>query len=162
MYYSGSDHFPNFLIVTNFLQAFKQRNTNTFYRRHIDRIDVDKLNQDFNDLNWENLVLNESNIDKCFDNIIDHCKDLLESHAPLKEISRRKSKYLFKPWIDSEILSEIRLKNSFYKNKNKLNSDLNNDTYKMQKNKVTKLLRTKKKQYLDDYLKKYRNGRELI
>lgn len=36
----------------------------------------------------------ETNIDKCFENIIHETENLLEKHAPLQEVSRRKAKYL--------------------------------------------------------------------
>ena len=59
-----------------------------------------KLNDDFNGINWNTLVFNEPNLDTAVENIVSTLDNLLESHAPLNKISKRKQKYLAKPWID--------------------------------------------------------------
>lgn len=67
----------------------------------------------------------ETNIDKCFENIIHETENLLEKHAPLQEVSRRKAKYLKKPWIDYEAQDEMRLQNLLFCRKKSSNCDEN-------------------------------------
>ena len=145
MYYTGSDHFPNFLIVENFLQARTNKPNQTSKRRFFNRINTDQLNNDLENIKWDDLVLHENNINSCFENIINQCQTLLDKHAPLTNISNRKAKHInFKPWVDSELLQELKIKSSLYEKKKKLNSDSNNENYRHQKNKVTSLTRKKK------------------
>ena len=157
LYYDHSDHYGNFLIVKDLLQSFHEINKPKIYRRNFKNIDLEKLETDFDNIEWENKVFYENNIDKCFENIIDETEKLLDRHAPLQEVSRRKSKYLTKPWIDNEAQNELRKQNWLFSKKKICNSEENITNFKIQKNKVTTMLRRKSKAYFREYFKKHKH-----
>jgi hypothetical protein len=67
-----------------------------------------------------------------------------DKHAPFKS---KRVKYVSKPpWLSNEILNEIRLRDNYKRNKQF-------DEYKSQRNKVTKLLRSSKKEYFRNLTK---------
>ena len=146
------------MIVEDFFQVNNNIPRKKLYRRNLKNIDSDQLNYDMDNIDWYSKIVTEENIDKCFENIIHETTNLFEKHAPLTEVSHRKAKHRYKPWINSELLSEIRYKNKLYKNKKNRPNEVNKDLYKAQKNKVTKLLRANKRQYYNHYFKKYRHS----
>ena len=155
--YEESDHFPNFVILKNLLETKKITAKKQFFRRQYEKIDDEKLESDLNNINWTDLVENENNIEKCFENIIEQTDQLLNKHAPLTKISHRKAKHVFfKPWIDNKLIAEIRQKNKLFKKQKKLNNEINKTAYKTQKNKVTNLTRHKKQKYFSEYFIKYK------
>ena len=157
LFYPDSDHFPNFLIVKDFIKNTNVSPQHKLYRRNFKNIDNEQLNNDIDNINWYTKVVTETNIDKCFENIIDETYNLLDNHAPLIEVSHRKAKYCYKPWIDPQLLTEIRVKNKFYETKKIRPNEINKEIYKAQKNRVTKLIRSKKRQYFNNYFNKYRH-----
>ena len=111
--YDHSDHFGNFLIVKNVIKINRSHPT-PILRRNYKNLNISDLENDFDDIDWDSTVYNELNIDNCFENIILETERLLDKHLPLTEISRRKCKYIHKPWIDSKLLGEIRAQNELY------------------------------------------------
>ena len=155
--YDNSDHFPNFLIIENVFKNNLKPSKKQYFRRNFIKINDKELDKDFDDINWTGLVANENNIETCFENIIEQTEILLDKHAPLTRISNRKAKHvIFKPWIDRKLVTEIKHKNSLYRKQKKLHNETNMTDYKIQKNKVTKLLRSKKRKYFSEYFSKYR------
>ena len=158
--YDHSDHFGNFLFVKNVFKSGRSYPTPTL-RRNYKNLNISNLENDFDNIDWDNAVYNEPNIDTCFENIIQETERLLDKHLPLTEISRRKCKYIHKPWIDSELLSEIRVQNELYNIKCKPTDNAvinieNSERFKHQKNKVTAIRRKKKTLYFRNYFEKHK------
>lgn len=159
--YDHSDHFGNFLFVKNIFKI-ERSNSTSVLRRNYKNLNISNLESDFNKIDWDSEVYNEPNIDTCFENIISETEKLLENHLPLTELSRRKSKYIHKPWIDSDLLNEIRTQNELYNKKCKPTHNLNinienNERFKIQKNKVTAMRRKKKTIYFRSYFEKHKS-----
>ena len=89
--------------------------------------------------------------------MIDETEILFNKYAPLQEVSKRKTKYLYKPWIDRGLQQELRKQNILFTRKNKLSSDENITNFKIQKNKVTAAMRRKRAAYFRDYFKKHKH-----
>ena len=65
------------------------------------------LTNDFNNLNWDYLVYQQTNLDVAVDNLIYSLKKLLDTHAPLcklRKVPARKVKYCYKPWTELQAL----------------------------------------------------------
>ena len=155
--YDHSDHYGNFFIVKKYLQALQIHNKTKIYRRNYKSIDITVLENDFEEIDWISKVQNECNIDKCFENIISETENLFNKHVPLKEISNRKAKYLGKPWIDNDLREELKKQNLLFRQKKSLNSEENITNFKIQKNKVTALMRRKSAAYFREYFKKHKH-----
>ena len=69
---------------------------------------------------------------------------VVNKHAPMRTLSRRKAKQCSKPWITKGIRTSIKIKNKLYLS--------GNDTkYKFYRNKICSLTRISKKQYFCGY-----------
>ena len=158
LYYHGSDHFANFLIVEKFLKTEAKKVKTPVFRRNLKNIDLDMLQTDFVNIDWYSKVVVENNIDTCFESIIDETNTLLEKHAPLTEMSRRKAKFRCNAWVDNELLREIRLRDKLFEKKKNSPNDTNKELFRVQKNKVTSVLRNKKRKYFKEYFIKYRQN----
>ena len=120
LFYSNSDHFPNFVVFDNFFdQPYKpNRKCNVTTMRHLNKIDNHKLEYDINSIDWYGEVCNdELDLNVCTTNLINHIQVLCNRHAPKVKCSKRKAKYCFKPWIDNELLHLIKTKNILYRKK---------------------------------------------
>ena len=69
---------------------------------------------------------------------------IVNKHAPLKPLSKRKEKQLSKPWITNGIRREIQIKNKYYLNGER-------DKYKYYRNKISKLSRHSKSLYYNTF-----------
>ena len=69
----------------------------------------------------------------------------LNNHAPLKPISKRKTKRLAKPWITKGIRRSIKIKNNLY-------CSGETASYKIYRNKISMLTRISKKRYFHKYI----------
>ena len=157
LYYPDSDHYATFLLVKNALERPASKSSPKLFRRNYKNINIEELKHECNIINWEELVIKENNVDKCFENIIDETQLLHDKHAPMKEISKRKAKHIQKPWIDKPLVEQIKRLSNMYSKYKKLPNKLNTIAYKTQKNKVTKLRREKQKKYYHDYFEKFKN-----
>jgi len=154
LYYPDSDHYANFVVFRNFGQ--KNKNENLIYRRNFKLIDEELLIDDFKNIDWITQVYNEPNLDTAASNIVKNIENLLDKHAPLNKLSKRKSKYCHKPWITARILTEIRNKNKIYRQYKCNPTAINKQTFNNCRNKVTSLLRQSKKKYFVEYFKKFK------
>ena len=60
------------------------------------------------------IVSRTSDVNKSFSSFYNKLNNLLDKHAPLKPISKRKTKRLAKPWITKGIRRSIKVKNNLY------------------------------------------------
>ena len=68
------------------------KNSNTdIYRRNFKNLNHDKFKEDFNKINWKNLF-SVDNIDTAYDSFLDNVEKLLDKHAPIEKVSKRKLK----------------------------------------------------------------------
>ena len=94
------------------------------------------LQTDFVNIDWYSKVVVENNIDTCFESIIDETNTLLEKHAPLTEMSRRKAKFRCNAWVDNELLREIRLRDKLFEKKKNSPNDTNKELFRVQKKEI--------------------------
>ena len=78
--------------------------------------------------------------DNLFSSFYNKFNKIVNKHAPLKALSKRKVKQLCKPWITKGLRVSIRIKNKLY-----ASGDISN--YKVYRNKICSLTRISKQQY---------------
>ena len=128
MSYPDSDHYANFVSVAGFLnQAAVRRQNNKHassptYSRNLKNINIDNLNTDFDKIDWCFVYNNTTDLHTATSNLIQHITELCDTHAPLKKVSKCKTNYVYKPWIDKQLLTSIRLKNNMFKKKEKISN----------------------------------------
>ena len=83
-------------------------------------------------------------VDKCFSSFYNKFNKLVNKHAPLRTVSKRKAKQLSKPWISRGLRKSIKIKNDLFHSGNPAK-------YKLYRNKILTLSRLSKKLYYEAY-----------
>ena len=99
--------------------------------------------QDLSQLHWESLR-SGSDVDKLFSTFYNKLNTLINKHAPLRSLSKRKIKRLSKPWITKGIRKSIRIKNDLFFSGDR-------DKYKFYRNKILHLSRISKRTFYHNY-----------
>ena len=75
-----------------------------------------RFNNDLSIVDWDNIKVSKVNsVDDQFSSFYKQLNKVVQKHAPLKVVSKRKIKQLAKPWITKGIRTSIKIKNRFYK-----------------------------------------------
>ena len=89
--YHISDHLPQFSIFKNMNINSNLKHNN--FKRNWSTFDQEKFVLDFFEINWKDkLNLNERNIDLSFDNFYKIINNLLDTHVPLKKLTKKTNK----------------------------------------------------------------------
>ena len=137
-----SDHFCQFCIFRSSKQKQKVTRTKT---RDFSRFSEDEFKRDLAQVNWNGIISNgHNNINQIFSAFYNQFNKIVNRHAPMKLLSRRKSKEFSKPWVTQGLRSSIREKNKFFANGNET-------MYKLYRNRICSLIRVSKKQYFHKY-----------
>ena len=133
-----SDHFTQFCITSSIKPYFqpkkaKIRDYTTF------------SSSSFNEAIQTSIVIGvDRDIDREFSCFYRKLNKLIDKHAPMKTISKRKNKQFSKPWITRGIKKSIKVKNKLLMNGEK-------NRYKQYRNSITRLVRISKREYLQTY-----------
>ena len=121
----------------------------------------------FLDIEWqETLQLTLHDVNHAMESLFAKINTLVDQYMPLKKISQKEYKRKFKPWVSDNILSRIKYKENIYheylkceniEQKEKIITD-----YKEQKNQITELIRTGKKDYYEKYFTENRKNLKKI
>ena len=142
-----SDHMPQFAFVPRNKTKSKtsKHNIKTNYVRKYKDINIEIFNQDLDKINWD--TKDFTDVNHYSTNFLHIFNQILDVHAPMVEVkvSKKQAKRNAKPWITTEILKLIKLKDKTYQQlikeedttiKNELKA-----SYNQQKNEITKLIR---------------------
>ena len=104
-----------------------------------------RFNNGLSIVDWVNIIVSKANsLDDRFSSFHKQSNKVVQKHAPLKVVSKRKIKQLAKPWITKGIRTSIKITNRLYKTGNC-------GGYKSYRNKIITLTRLSKKQYYLDF-----------
>ena len=107
-----ADHFPQFLIVRKVGITNK---TMSYYQHDYSKFDQEKFLADFNNLNFEYLNDNQSDVNGKFNRFLANLDEIVRKHAPLKKLTKKDMKLRNKPWINSRIQKLMRLRDKYLK-----------------------------------------------
>jgi len=143
-----SDHYSQFCLTefsceTDFPKMTMIRDFSRFSEEdfYLELVQVD----------WESIFERaQGNIDIASSKIYNKLNKLVNKHAPLKPLSKRKLKQSLKPWITKGLLKSIKIKNALFVKGNI-------DKCKSYRNKITTLIRQSKKFYYHTYFTQHMN-----
>ena len=100
------------------------------------------------------------------DNVNDSFKDFytkleasVDRHAPLKKLTPREIKIRSKPWLSTEILKMIKIRNKIFARKKRQPKNVNcKHLYNLFRNRVNKDIKKSKKKYYADYFNEHVNN----
>ena len=120
-----SDHYSQFCIIHSPSLRSRYRGTKI---RDYSRFSEENFISDISQTDWNGVISNGS-VDIRFSSFYNKLNKLVNKHAPLKIVSKRKAKQLSKPWITSGLCKSIKIKNDlFYSG--------DTATYKLYRNKI--------------------------
>ena len=152
--YADSDLFANFLILSVSLLNNKQslkgfQNKFPLYNRNYTNINVENLLTDFENIDWGYNVINHRvRLNEAMLNLIANLTALLDKHAPIKKVFKRKINYIYKPRITKEILPLIIAKNKIAAKRHQCP-----DKFKKVRNYINNVINKNKSR--NEYFKKY-------
>ena len=137
-----SDHFSQFCVCRPLGGKTKLQKIVT---RDFSKFSEEKFINDLSQLNWESAASESTNdVNKSFSTFYNKLNRIVNKHAPIKTISKRKAKQLNKPWITKGLRVSIKKKNELFFSGDK-------SKYKIYRNKILTLSRLSKKLYYHDY-----------
>ena len=142
------DHFTQVCIVAshpNPLNYSKQKKK----IRDYSSFNANRFLSKLQEIEWSNSSDNDTN--QSFTTFYKKINCLVNKHAPMKTLSKRRGKILSKPWITKGIRTSIRIKNNLF-----FNADW--EYYKLYRNKITSLTRQSKKNYYERYFEENINN----
>ena len=104
-----------------------------------------KLNDKLSSLISSNFPLSSDKFDRVFYDFVEAISLTIESHAPLKRMSRKQLKLAKKAWITEEILTSIRKKNAMFQSHYIFSSDAEKSCFRRYSNRSTKIKALSKK-----------------
>ena len=148
-----SDHFAQFLILKNLShkQDLKKDIKNDYEKLFENKIHFES--------DWKStLQLRENDPSTSSDIFITTIKNVIIKHAPLKKLSTKENKNLYKPWTTKGILTSIKKKNQLNKKYRRMKDPImrptEHDQYKFYRNDINKITRLSKanhyKKFLED------------
>ena len=150
-----SDHLPQFALVPGYTKNNQTDKEIIKKVRKFKNIDNDKFNEDLQRIDW---TLNETdNLDQYGSNFLNIFNQILDIHAPKITIKQSpiQTKQKAKPWINNNIRKLIKIRDKTYskfiKEKNEESRQKLLNEYKSKKNEITKLIRSSKKAYYNEY-----------
>ena len=137
-----SDHFSQFCVLKSSHVSPKPSNRKTRDWSHFSH---DQFINDLSLVEWSEIHRSRGyDIDHVFSTFYSKFNKILNKHAPIKILSKRRIKQLSKPWITKGIRAAIKTKNQLF-----YNGD--NSKYKIYRNMLTNLIRISKKNYYLSY-----------
>ena len=135
------------------------KNAQPKFARSLAKVNSDSYNNDFqkriNSFLPKILTISENNLDDIFNEFYLLITSTIDTHAPLKKLSRKQRRLRSKPWISKGLLISIKKKQKLYKTHYNFGSINEKLYYKKYSNLLTKVKNLAKKLYyhqkLDDY-----------
>ena len=160
-----TDHYPIICSVEKFQHKAKSKAPKIYHRdrsRFCPESFCEELESNLFDYFSTQPALDSGNFNKLFDDFARIILSAIDSHAPIKYLSRKQMKLHRKPWITKGILISIKKKNSMFKT-HYINGNLNNKSYfKKYSNKLTKIKALSKKLFFTNKLQEnHNNPREM-
>ena len=113
-----TDHYPIFCVINKNSINNKKNIEQFFYRdktKFCSKSFCKELQTDLDNYFSHRPTLSSENFNELFNNFVHIISHSIDTHAPLKPISRRMRKLLQKPWITKGLLTSIKKKRRMFK-----------------------------------------------
>ena len=126
----------------------------------VKREQIESISESFRDdvsiQNWNYL---HDNVNDSFKDFYTKLEALVDMHAPLKKLTTREIKIRSKPWLSTEILKMIKIRNKIFARKKRQPKNVNcKRLYNLFRNRVNKEIKKSKKKYYADYFTEHVNN----
>ena len=149
-----SDHLPQFIILPNVFSN-PPSNKSNIYERDWSNFVQENFILDYFSVDWNSLINNDKDVNISFNNFFKRINAILDKHAPLRKVTKKKLRFRSKPWITLGLQKSIFIKNSLFVKFIKSN-DINQRNemhikYKQYRNLISTLLKRSKCLYFTKF-----------
>ena len=148
------------LIITDINISLKP-NINV-YKRNYSRFNKDKFLKSIESLNLNDHIPNQLTTNEKYNYFHDKFLEVIDIHAPITKLSKRKRKQDRKPWITSGIRKAIHTQNKYYGQFMRSKDVGHYQKYKFYRNKVHHLIKISKKKYYLHFFIRFRTNMKKI
>ena len=161
-----ADHLFQFVLLEGFFKEIVINKINIF-ERNFRNFNENEFLESMNLINWNSILqMDLENPNISLQLLHDNFVYLLDEFAPYRKISKKEFKLKAKPWINHEILNNIKIRDKlllkYHKSKDATNKIIIYEKYKLIRNSITKLKREAKKRYYKDFFEKNKNKTSII
>ena len=151
------DHLPQFFILPEFFSNSHPRTKCNIISHDQEKSNSQSFLEDLEKINWNQVLqLNQDNVNITFKFYLNTVNTLINSHARLKKLKKKKRKFQQKPLITKGIQNAIEQKNRLLKKYIKP-GDCNKNSFhqecKTYRNSLSTLLKQRKKSYYKNYFR---------
>lgn len=145
-----TDHLPNFLIIENIISTKKRKSIRI---RDMKMFNEENFVSDLQNIPFIDILNSTNDIDTSFDTFHNYFMDILNKHAPYKNLSKKEIKLKQKPWLTKGILKSISTKNKYYYKYLKTKESFWYRRYKLHRDSLNSIIKqSKNKFYLNHFL----------
>ena len=134
------------------------RKKHNIYTRDLNNFDRENFILDILGTNWNNTII-QDNADLSFNQLLDTLNVII---MPLKKLSNKEYKRMYKPWITNGIVNSISRKNKLFnkytKTKDNAQKIMYFEEYKILCNTINELLRISKKAHYESFFIEHNNN----
>ena len=152
-----SDHLLQFAIIEGFFKDLMPKKQN-LYSRNLKNFNEREFIEILNNTDWDSIIsIDENDPNMSMNNFYQHINYILDELAPYKKLNKREIKLKSKPWINNDILSEMKERDKLLhkycklKDKNSINALNIYTQYKIIRNNLTKSKRESKIKYYKEF-----------
>ena len=149
--YDVSDHLPIFMISSQLKFKNGNEHKNNMYRKENPE-NIMALNEDLINEEWLD-IYGENDANKAYEKFINKLTYYYDKNIPLIQLKQRRN-HIKNPWITRGILHSIQIRNKLYKSYIRKPSEQSHNFYLKYRNRLTDIIRTSKKMYYSQELKK--------
>ena len=114
-----TDHFPQFLIVKHAGITYKNL---SYFQHDFSHFNEENLLNDFANLDISYLNDSASDVNSKFNRLLSSLDELVKTHAPLRKLTKKDTKFRNKPWINGKIQKMMRIRDQILKKLKKNNN----------------------------------------
>ena len=149
-----SDHLPQFIILPNIFSN-PPSNKSDIYERDWSNFMQENFILNYFSVDWNSLINYDKDVNHSFNNFFKRINAILDNHAPLRKVAKKKLRFRSKPWITLGLQKSISIKNSLFAKFIKSN-DINQRNemhikYKQYRNLISTLLKRSKCLYFTKF-----------
>ena len=158
-----SDHLLQFVILEGFFKELAPKKINIFGRNY-QNFNEREFNEALTNIDWDQILSVEGNDPNIsMNNLHQHINYLLDEFAPYKKLSKKEYKLKSKPWINRNILTEMKKRDKLLhkyckaKDKDSFYAQAIYEDFKSFRNSLTKMKRDSKIDYYRKYFEANKN-----
>ena len=132
------------------------------FQRDYSNFDKQALVTDIQSINWDVLLRDVYEPSGMFDGLNNKISEVIDTHIPIKQLSRQELKSRSKPWVTSGIRTSIRVENGLFKKFLKAKSTYYHARVEFYRNKLNHLTKLSNRSYYNNFFSIHVNNGKRI